>query len=131
MPPAKAILASSQRRSAALLFHSSSLQCALGKRFRMSASLPPSATPLTSKAANAGLATRRSTARLVLRIQFLPAKTAHLMVVHHAHRLHEGVHDRGADELEAALLQVLGQRVGHFGARRDVALAAAAALQRL
>src|SRR2546425_11480118 len=39
-------------------------------------------------------------------------KTAYHVVVHHAGRLHMRVADRGADELEAALLQVLGQGVG-------------------
>src|SRR5262245_34870991 len=117
MPPAKAILASSQRRSAAALFHSSVLQCALGKRFRMSASLAPMATPFASNAAAAGLDTaRRRMARSIRRIQFPPAKTVFLMVVHHAHRLHEGVHDSRTDEIAAALAQVLrhclGRRLG-------------------
>src|SRR5262245_7882292 len=131
MPPANEILASSQRRSAALLFHSSTLQCALGKRFRMSASLPPSCTPFASNAANAGPAANSRIAKLVFRIQPLPAKAAHLMIVHHADRLHEGIHDRRADELETALLQVLRQRVGYFGTRRDVAPSAPATLDRL
>src|SRR3989442_3182205 len=39
-------------------------------------------------------------------------KTAYHVVVHHAGRLHVRVADRGADELEAALLQILGQGVG-------------------
>ena len=32
------------------------------------------------------------------------------MIIHHAHRLHEGVTNRRADKLEAALLQGLGHR---------------------
>src|SRR5207244_10715884 len=38
-------------------------------------------------------------------------KAAFHMIVHHAGRLHVRVADRGADELEATLLQVLGQGV--------------------
>ena len=34
------------------------------------------------------------------------------VVVHHAHRLHEGIHRGGADEIEARFFQGLGERIG-------------------
>src|SRR3989442_1895518 len=46
-------------------------------------------------------------------------KTSYHVVVHHAGRLHVRVADRGADELEAALLQVFGQGVGLRRGRPD------------
>jgi hypothetical protein len=42
----------------------------------------------------------------------LMPKTIHGMVVHHARRLHVCVRNRRADESEAALEQVLADRVG-------------------
>src|SRR5690349_12501517 len=107
--------ASSQRRSAALLCHSSALQCTLGNLRLMSCSVPPRATPFASKAAKAGVDARQSSkARLASRIQLPPAKAAFLMVVHHPGRLHESVHDSRADEVEAALPEVFRQfrRIG-------------------
>src|SRR5689334_22865381 len=47
------------------------------------------------------------------------AKTTLQMVIHHARRLHESVHDGGADELEPPRLQVLRQRIRYFGSRRN------------
>src|SRR3989454_5730759 len=46
-------------------------------------------------------------------------KTSYHVIVHHAGRLHVRVTDRRADELEAALLQVLGQGVGLRRGRPD------------
>src|SRR5262249_41623947 len=46
-------------------------------------------------------------------------EAVHHVIVHHAGRLHVGVADRGADEREATLLQVLAHRVGLRGARGD------------
>src|SRR5919108_47416 len=43
------------------------------------------------------------------------------VVVDHAYRLHEGIADSRADEAEAAALEVLAERVGLGGARRDLA----------
>lgn len=40
------------------------------------------------------------------------AEAADQMVVDHPHRLHVGVDDCAADELKAALFEVLAQRVG-------------------
>ena len=40
------------------------------------------------------------------------AEAVHQMVVDHADRLHVGVDDRRSDKAEAALLQVLAERVG-------------------
>src|SRR2546430_697410 len=50
---------------------------------------------------------------------FPPAifKTVYHVVVHHAGCLHMRITDCGADELEAALLQILGQGVGLQGGR--------------
>src|SRR5258706_4585912 len=98
----------------------------------MSSSLAPRATPFASNAARAGGATKKATREkpaarrarrgaLVLRIDLAPAKAAVLMVVHHPGRLHEGVHDSRADELEAARLEVLGERVRDRVAREAVA----------
>src|SRR5260370_38674733 len=42
------------------------------------------------------------------------------VVVHHADRLHEGVADGGADELEAALGEVFAQSVRFHGFYRDI-----------
>src|SRR5689334_13182055 len=112
--PAKTILASSQRRSAALLFHSSAWQRTLAKRFFTSTSLAPSPTPFASYAAADTLPVKHSKRRASssFRIQLPPAKAAFLMIVHHTGRLHESVHDSRADEVEAALPQVLRQRLG-------------------
>src|SRR5437879_175934 len=104
--PPNATLESSQRRSAARLFHSSSLQWMLGNFFFTSPSRAPSATPLTSYAA-AGRAASRIASRLILRIDFTASEAGALMVVDHAHGLHECVHDSRADELEATPLEVV------------------------
>src|SRR6267378_1755913 len=109
--PPNATLASSQRRSAATLFHCSSWQRMLGNLFLTSFSCAPSATPLTSYAA-AGRAASRIASRLIFRIDFTAPEAGALVVVHHAHGLHECVHDSRADELEAALLKVLRKLVG-------------------
>src|ERR1700704_3984846 len=103
--PPNATLASSQRRSAARLFHSSSLQWMLGNLFFTALSCAPSARPLTSYAA-AGRAASRAASRLSSRIDFTAPEAGALVVVHHAHGLHECIHDRRADELEAAPLEV-------------------------
>src|SRR6267378_6578998 len=109
--PPNATLESSQRRSAARLFHSSSLQWMLGNFFFTSFSRAPSATPLTSYAA-AGRATSSIASTLILRIDFTASEAGALVVVHHAHGLHECIHDSRADELEAAPLEVLRKLVG-------------------
>src|SRR5882762_4590553 len=109
--PPNATLASSQRRSAARLFHCSSWQRMLGNLFLTSLSCAPSATPLTSYAA-AGRAASRIASRLIFRIDFTAPEAGALVVVHHAHGLHECIHDSRADELEAAPLEVLRKLVG-------------------
>ncbi len=48
------------------------------------------------------------------------AETAHDMVIDHPGRLHVRVNDRRADETEAALLQILAQRVGLGAGRRHL-----------
>ncbi len=45
------------------------------------------------------------------------------MIVHHAHRLHEGIADGAADEGEAALLEGLGHGIRLRRGRRNVAVA--------
>src|SRR5438552_8360117 len=72
----------------------------LGNLFFTSLSCAPSATPLTSYAA-AGSAASSIASRLIFRIDFTTPEAGALMVVHHAHGLHECVHDSRADELEA------------------------------
>ena len=52
------------------------------------------------------------------------------VIVHHAHGLHERVHDRGADEFEAAPLQILCQCIGLRAARGHLPPAAPAVLHR-
>ncbi len=42
------------------------------------------------------------------------------MVVHHAHRLHVGIDNSAAHELESPVLQVLAQGIGFRGVGRDV-----------
>jgi len=42
------------------------------------------------------------------------------MIVHHPGRLHERVHDRRADEIESALLQIVTYRIRDFGLRRNL-----------
>src|SRR5439155_19832724 len=46
-------------------------------------------------------------------------KASYHVIIHHPRRLHVRVADRGADELEAALLQVFGQGVGLRRGRPD------------
>src|SRR5712692_7970277 len=46
-------------------------------------------------------------------------KTAYDVIIHHAGRLHVRIADRRADELETALLQILGQGVGFRRGRPD------------
>src|SRR5467141_3872966 len=104
--PPNAALASSQRRSAARLFHCSSWQRMLGNLFFTSLSCAPSATPLMSYAA-AGSAASSIASRLICRIDFTAPEAGALVVVHHAHGPHECVHDSRADELEAAPLKGL------------------------
>src|SRR5436853_5505495 len=104
--PPNATLESSQRRSAARLFHCSSWQWMLGNLFFSSFSCAPSATPLTSYAV-ARRATSRIASRLIFRIDFTASEAGALVVVHHPHGLHECIHDSRPDELEAALLQVV------------------------
>ena len=52
------------------------------------------------------------------------------MVVDHADRLHEGVDDRRADEIAAALAQILGDRLGDCGRGRHLAHRRAGVLDR-
>src|SRR6185295_12269251 len=52
--------------------------------------------------------------------QLAVAETAHLMVVDHADRLHEGVADGRPHEAEAALAQLLAHGLGLGGLGRDV-----------
>src|SRR5882762_2524519 len=59
------------------------------------------------------------------------AITRHLMVVHHSDRLHEGVHDRGADKTEAPLSEIGAESVRFRGARGDFMQARSAVLDRL
>src|SRR3954464_9035575 len=54
------------------------------------------------------------------------AKAAVQMIVDYSHRLHEGVADGRADELEAALEEILAKGVGLGGLRRHLAGAAPA-----
>ncbi len=51
------------------------------------------------------------------------------MVVDHADGLHVGVHDGGADEVEAALLEVFAEGVGDGGAGGDLFQRGAAVLE--
>ena len=53
------------------------------------------------------------------------------MVVDHAGRLHVRVDDRGADEAEAALLEILAERVGLRRSRRHLLVLGPAILNRL
>src|SRR5437667_6549383 len=124
--PPNATLESSQRRSAARLFHSSSLQWMLGNLFFTSLSRAPSPTPLTSYAA-AGRAASSIASRLIFRIDFTAPEAAALVVVHHAHGLHECIHDSRADELEAAPLKVLRKLVGSAASQFPDVLREAAA----
>ena len=48
------------------------------------------------------------------------SKAGYQMVVHHADRLHESVADRGPDEAETVLPQVLRQGIRHAGPRRHL-----------
>src|SRR5205814_8305209 len=95
-----------QRRSAARPFHSSPLQWMLGNLFFTSLSRAPSPTPLTSYAA-AGRAASSIASRLIFRIDFTAPEAAALVVVHHAHGLHECILDSWADDLVAAPFDVL------------------------
>src|SRR5687768_11235383 len=78
---------SSQRRSAARLDHSRALQFALGKRSLMLLSLPPSGTPLASKAALAvarkAQPTRQRSALFIVppSSRLLDARVLHFMAV--------------------------------------------------
>src|SRR5579885_2168573 len=47
-------------------------------------------------------------------------EAAHGVIVHQADRLHESVADRGADELEAAILQLFAHRVRFWCARGNL-----------
>ena len=42
------------------------------------------------------------------------------MIVDHSSRLHVCVHDRATDKLEAALLEVFGERIRLFGCPRNI-----------
>src|SRR5262249_57026659 len=53
-------------------------------------------------------------------LQLPVTETVHEVVVDHADRLHVGVDDRRADEAEAPALQVLAERVGFRGGRRNL-----------
>src|SRR3954464_1826419 len=117
--PPRVILESSQRRSAALLFHCRGAQCAAGNCLSTAFSDAPSATSLASYAAWAAHAYRRispKNARIgVIFASFseLASPEARLfVVVHHADRLHERVHRGRPDETETALPEVLGERLG-------------------
>src|SRR6476469_606330 len=58
------------------------------------------------------------------------AKAAHAVVVDHADRLHISVADRAAHEIEAALPEVLAERIGERGPRRHLGRRAPGILQR-
>ena len=53
----------------------------------------------------------RSLSPALFGTELIVAETANQMVVHHAHGLHEGIADRGADERESALLQVFAHGI--------------------
>src|SRR5262249_54882637 len=53
-------------------------------------------------------------------LQLPVTETVHEVVVDHADCLHVGVDDRRADEAEAPALQVLAERVGFRGGRRNL-----------
>src|SRR3954470_21278340 len=117
--PPRVILESSQRRSAALLFHCRGAQCAGGNCLSTAFSDAPSATSLASYAAWAAHAYRRispKNARIgVIFASFseLAAPEARLfVVVHHADRLHERVHRGRPPEAEAAPPEVFPERLG-------------------
>src|SRR5262245_5478874 len=86
----------------------------------------PSASEKTARPAAAATCrnTRRANSRpgssLSARCSYM-AEAGLRVVVGHADRLHVGVHDRRADELEAALQQVLAQRVRLRRLRGDLA----------
>ena len=65
-----------------------------------------------------------------MRATDLVPEARHQVVVHHADGLHVGVHDRAADELEAALLEILAERVGFFRGRGQLLHAVEAVLNR-
>src|SRR4030066_2424088 len=62
----------------------------------------------------------RSTHARILPANLVMAETVEQMGVHHAGGLHVGVADGGADELEAARLEILAQGVGLRRAGGDV-----------
>jgi hypothetical protein len=112
------ILESSQRRSAALLFHCSGAQCAAGNCF---------STALLRRTERdlVGVVGRVDAARIqenqpengAHAVIFLPfpnwwPEAGFLVVVHHADRLHERVHRGRTDEAESRAAAVFGERVG-------------------
>ena len=56
----------------------------------------------------------------LLSAQGSPTKAPYLVIVHHADGLHEGVADGRADEVEAAFLEVLRERVRFESGSRDL-----------
>src|SRR5215471_2971976 len=74
---------------------------------------------------------RKLVALLAERLAFLVAIATGDVVVDHAGRLHVRVDDRAADEAEAALLELLAERVGLRRSRRHLLLVRPAILQRL
>src|SRR5688572_7829912 len=65
------------------------------------------------------------------RFALLVAKASGDVIVHHPRRLHVSVDDRAADELEAALLEILAERIRFGRDRRDLLLLRPAILDRL
>src|SRR4051794_32492252 len=75
---------------------------------------PARVTPLTalSERALAAFDQGKSVAFLPERLAFLVAIAPGDVVVDHSGRLHVRVDDRAADEAEAALLEILAERIG-------------------
>src|SRR3989442_12595840 len=57
-------------------------------------------------------AARTKPPRMMMALRMSPAEAFRAMVVDHADRLHVGIADGRADELEAALREILAQRIG-------------------
>src|SRR5688500_6871548 len=65
------------------------------------------------------------------RLARLVPETSSYVIVHHPRRLHVRVDDGAADELEAALLEILAERIRFGRGRRDLLLLRPAILDRL
>src|SRR6267142_4588974 len=73
-------------------------------------------------------ASRPGIGSLTAVLQLAVAEAGDEVVIHHAHRLHEGIADGRPDEAEATRRQGVAHRVGFTGARREVAERAAVIL---